>query len=72
MVISSIVANDAALFKNHLPDLDVEILHKDFIVDDVEWEVLANRTYDVAHEFMSLYVFSSLAKSNDNNSPEAL
>jgi hypothetical protein len=72
MVISSAVANAATLFKNHLPDLDVEILHKDFTIDDVEWEVLASRTYDAAHEFVSFYDFSSLAESNDNNSPKAL
>jgi fructose-bisphosphate aldolase class 1 len=36
MVISSVVANHAALFKNHLPNLDVEILYKYFIVDDAK------------------------------------
>jgi hypothetical protein len=33
-VISSVVANTVVLIKNHLPDLDMEILHKDFTVDD--------------------------------------
>jgi hypothetical protein len=33
---SSAVAKVVALMKNHLPDLDVEILHRDFIVDDAE------------------------------------
>jgi hypothetical protein len=56
-VISSAVANDVALFKNHLPDLDVEILHKDFTIDDVEREALANSAYDAAHDFVSLYDF---------------
>jgi enoyl-[acyl-carrier-protein] reductase (NADH) len=72
MVISSAVANAVALFKNHLPDLDMEILCKEFTIDDVEWEALANSAYDAAHEFVSLYNFSSLAKSDDNNSPRAL
>jgi hypothetical protein len=36
MVISSAVANVAALFKNHLPDLDMEILRKDLTIDDAE------------------------------------
>jgi hypothetical protein len=40
MLIFSVVANDVVMMKNHLPDLDVEILHKDFTVDDVEWEIL--------------------------------
>jgi hypothetical protein len=71
-VISSAVSNAAALFKNHLPDLDMEILHKDFTIDDAEWEALANSAYDTTHEFVSLYDFSSLAGSDDNNSPETL
>jgi chromosome segregation ATPase len=71
-VISSAVANVVALIKNHLLDLDVEILHKDFTVDDVDREILVNSTYDVAHDFVSLYNFFSLAESNDNNSLGAL
>jgi hypothetical protein len=72
MVISSAVINAVALFKNHLPDLDVEILRKDFTIDDVEQEALANSAYDAAHDFVSFYNFSSLAESDDNNSPETL
>jgi hypothetical protein len=71
-VISSAVANAVALFKNHLSDLDVEILCMDFTIDDVEREALANSAYDVAHDFVSLYDFSSLAKSDDNTSLETL
>jgi hypothetical protein len=70
-VISSTMANAMVLMKNHLPDFDMEILRKDFTVDDAEWETLVNSTYDVAHYFMSLYDFSSLAESDDNNSPGA-
>jgi chromosome segregation ATPase len=69
---SSAVANVVALMKNHLPDLDMEILHKDFIVDDAERETLVNSAYDAAHDFVSLYNFSSLAESDDNNSLGAL
>jgi hypothetical protein len=36
VVISLAVANAVALMKNPLPDLDIEILHKDFRVDDAE------------------------------------
>jgi hypothetical protein len=66
------VANAAALFKNHMSDLDMEILRKDFTIDDIEREALANSAYDIAHEFVSLYDFSSVAESDDNNSPKAL
>jgi hypothetical protein len=69
---SSVVAKVVALMKNHLPDLDVEILRRDFIVDDAEQEILVNSAYNAAHDFVSLYDFSSLAESDDNNSPGAL
>jgi hypothetical protein len=71
-VISSAVANAVALMKNHLPDPDMEIFCKDFTVDDAEQETLVNSAYDAAHDFVSLYDFSSLAESDDNNSPRAL
>jgi hypothetical protein len=70
MVISLAVTNAAALY--HLPDLNMGILHKDFTIDDAEREVLGNNTYDAAHEFVSLYDFSSLTVSDDNNSPKTL
>jgi lipoate synthase len=50
VVISLTVASAVALMKNHLPDLDVEILHKDFTVDDAEQEILVNSAYDAAHD----------------------
>jgi hypothetical protein len=61
-----------ALMKNHLPDLDVEILHRDFTVNDAERKTLVNSTYDATHDFVSLYDFSSLTESDNNNSPGAL
>jgi plasmid replication initiation protein len=71
-VISSAVANAVALMNNHLAELDMEILRKDFTIDDVERETLVNSTYDAVHDFDSLYDFFSLAESDDNNSPRAL
>jgi lipoate synthase len=68
-VISLAVANAMALVKNHMPKFDVEILRKDFTVDDMEWATLVDSTYDTAQHFVSLYDFSVFAKFNDNNSP---
>jgi hypothetical protein len=71
-VISLAVANAMVLVKNHLPDLDIEIIRMDFTVDVVERELLVNSAYDAAHDFVSLYDFFGLAKSDDNNSSRAL
>jgi hypothetical protein len=68
-MISMVVANAMALLKSHLPDLDVELLLKDFTVTEVEREALTNGVYDATHEFVSSYDFSSLAESDDNDSP---
>jgi hypothetical protein len=48
MMISSTVAHAAALFKNHLPDLNLELLRQDFTVDDAERETLVFSTFDAA------------------------
>jgi hypothetical protein len=72
MIISSVVAHAMALFKNHLPDLNMELLRQDFTVDDAERETLVSSAFDVAQDFVSLYDFASLAESNDNDSPKAL
>jgi chromosome segregation ATPase len=69
LMISMIVANAMALLKIHLLEPDVELLRKDFVVDEAEHEALTNGTYDVAHEFASSYDFSSLAESEDNDNP---
>jgi hypothetical protein len=58
-----------ALVKNHIPEFDTEILHKDFTVDDMERATLVDSAYDTAQHFVSLYGFSALAESDDNNSP---
>jgi hypothetical protein len=68
-MISTGVANAMALLKSHLPDLDVELLLKNFAVDEAEREAVTNSAYDAAHEFASSYDFSSLAESKDNDNP---
>jgi hypothetical protein len=70
-VISSEVAN-VALVKNHIPDFDAEFLHKDFTVDDAERVALVDSASDTAHHIVSLYDFSGIAESDDNNSPVVL
>jgi hypothetical protein len=69
LMISTVVANAMALLKSHLPDLDIALLCKDFTVEKAEREALTNGAYDAAHEFASSYDFSSLAESEDNDSP---
>jgi hypothetical protein len=71
-MISSAVAHTVALFKNHLPDLNMELLRQDFAVDDAECETLVSSTFDAAQDFVSSYDFASLAESDDNDSPKAL
>jgi hypothetical protein len=71
-MISSVVAHAAALFKNHLPDLNMELLCQDFTVDDVGRETLVSSAFDAAQDFVPSYDFASLAESNDNGSPKAL
>jgi hypothetical protein len=71
-VISLAVDNAMALVKNHMPDFDAEILQKDITVDDMERATLVSSAYDTIQHFVSLYDFSVLAESDDNNSPGAL
>jgi hypothetical protein len=72
MMISSAVAHTAALFKNHLLDLNVEILRQDFTVDDAEREALVSSMFDAAQDFVSSYDFTSLVESDDNDSSKGL
>jgi hypothetical protein len=72
MMISSAVAHTAALFKNHLPDLNMEILRQDFTVDDAEREALVSSAFDAAQDFVSSYDFTSLVEFDDNNSPKGM
>jgi hypothetical protein len=72
MMISSVEAYAAALFKNHLPDLNMELLRQDFTVDDAERKSLVSSTFDAAQDFVSSYNFASIAEFDDNDSPKAL
>jgi hypothetical protein len=72
MMISSVVAHVVALFKNHLHDLNMELLRQDFTVDDAKREILVSSAFDAAQDFVSLYDFASLAESDDNDIPKAL
>jgi hypothetical protein len=72
MMISSAVGHTAALFKNHLPDLNVKILRRDFTIDDTELEALVSSVFDAAQDFVSSYDFTSLVESDDNDSSKGL
>jgi hypothetical protein len=72
MMISLTVAHAVTLFKNHLLDLNMELLHQDFTVDDAEHEALVSNAFDDAQDFVSSYDSASLAESDDNDSPNAL
>jgi hypothetical protein len=72
MMISSVVAHAAALFKNHLPDLNMELLLKEFTIDDVKCEALVSCVFAASQDFVSSYDFTSLSESDDNDSPKAL
>jgi hypothetical protein len=41
-------------------------------VNDVKRKTLVSSAFDAAQDFVSSYDFSSLVKSDDNNSPKAL
>jgi hypothetical protein len=72
MMISSVVAHTAALFKNHLSDLSVGMLRQDFTVDDTEREALVFSVFDAAQDFVSSYDFTSLVESDNNDSPKGM
>jgi hypothetical protein len=72
IMISLAVAHAATLFKNHLFDLNMELLCQDFTVDDAERETLVSNAFDAAQDFIFSYDFASLAESDDNDSPKAL
>jgi chromosome segregation ATPase len=72
MMISSTVAHVAVLFKNHLPDLNMELLRQDFTMDDAERKTLVSSIFDAAQDFVSSYDFPSLAESDNNDSPKTL
>jgi uncharacterized protein with gpF-like domain len=63
MIISSAVAHAAAIFKNHLLGLNMELLHQNFTMDDVKRETLVSSAFDAAQDFVSSYDSASLAES---------
>jgi hypothetical protein len=68
-VISSTVTHDVALLKSHAPDLDTELLHRDFpFADDEERDALIDSVYDTAQHFVSQYDFSVVNDQDDNGS----
>jgi hypothetical protein len=71
-MISSAVAHTVALFKNHLPDLNMEILRQDFTVDDAEREALVSSVFDATQDFVSSYDFTSLVESDDNDNTNGM
>jgi hypothetical protein len=72
MMISLVVALVVTLFKNHLPDLNMDHLRQDFTVDDTQRETLVSSASDAAQDFVSSYDFASLTEFDDNDSPRAL
>jgi hypothetical protein len=50
----------------------VDLLRKDFTVDEAEREALSNGAYDATEEFESSYDFSSLVEFEDNDTPRNL
>jgi hypothetical protein len=71
-MISSTVVHAATLFKNHLPSLNIELLHQNFTVDDAKRVTLVSNIFDAAQDFISSYDSASLIESDDNDSPKAL
>jgi hypothetical protein len=65
---SSTVAHVVVLVKNHMTDFDAEILQRDFLINEVEWDALVDSVYDTTHHFVSQYDFSVLTESDDNAS----
>jgi hypothetical protein len=63
MMISLVVALVVTLFKNHLPDLNMDHLRQDCTVDDTQRETLVSSASDAAQDFylhMILLVLPSL------------
>jgi hypothetical protein len=50
----------------------MKLLHQDFTMDDKQRETLVSSAFDAAQDFVSSYDFTSIAESNDNDSPKAL
>jgi hypothetical protein len=69
MVISSTVAHTVALPKSYVPNLDTELLHKDYpFEDDEERDTLIDSVYETAQYFVSQYDFSVVNDHSDEGS----
>jgi hypothetical protein len=69
MMIFSAVTHAVAIFKNHLPDMNMELLRQDFTMDDAERETLVSSAFDAAQDSVYSYDSTSLAESDDNEAP---
>jgi hypothetical protein len=59
MVISSVVAHGVVLLKSYIPDLDADLLHKNYhFEDDEERDTLIESMYETSQQFVSQYDFS--------------
>jgi hypothetical protein len=70
-VISPVVAHIVVLLKSHMPDLDAEMLRRDFPINDEERDALVDSVYDIAQYFASQYDFCVLNELDGNASPSA-
>jgi hypothetical protein len=69
IVISSVVVHIVVLLKSYIPDLDPELLHKDYpLEDDEERDTLIDSVYETAQYFVSQYDFSVVKDQGDEGS----
>jgi hypothetical protein len=72
MVISLAVAHVVALLKWYIPDLDTELLRRDYPFDDEEErDTLIDNMYRTTQHFVSQYDFSIVNDQDDKGSPGA-
>jgi hypothetical protein len=59
-VISLAVAHTVALLRSYMPDLDTELLCRDYPFEhDDEWDAFIDSLYEIAQHFVSQYDFFS-------------
>jgi hypothetical protein len=57
-VISLVVKHVVVLLKSYMPDVDLELLRKEYqCKDDDEWDALIEGVFDAAQHFVSKYDF---------------
>jgi hypothetical protein len=68
-VISLAVAHAVALRKSYIPNIDPELLHRDYpFEEDEERDALIDSLYETAQYFVTQYDFSVINDSNDEGS----